>query len=481
MTLSKLFALAPILLVSLTIILLVVHASLKRDHKSALYISALGLVVTLWGTYYALDYTQQVTVLIKVDQWGLLFTGFILISTLASLAISRDVFESEGNRKEEYYLLILLSTLGAIVLCQSSHVVSLLLGMELMGIAVYAMIAFPEDDSLSLEASIKYLILSACASAMLLFGFALLYAATGELSYIGIGSKVASAYESNSLIVVSGTAMVLSGISFKLSLVPFHMWTPDVYEGAPTPVTNFLATVSKGSMFVALTRLFMDGQFYQFPSLIVALTVISFASMLIGNLLALRQKNVKRLLAFSSIAHFGYLLMVIVGFSSLPETQKILGLGKDALTFYLVAYILSTLAAIVVVANVAKEKTAQIDIFSGLFWKRPIQAATLTIAMLSYAGIPLTAGFMGKFYLITLGLDARLWLLLSGLVIGSAIAVYYYLRVIFAMSSPSAETNGQSLRSLNWQDALALILLLSVLYIGTWPQPFIELSQMSQI
>mgnify|MGYP001253467162 CR=1 FL=1 len=481
MTLSKLFALAPILLISFTIILLVLHASLKRDHKSAWYISSLGLVVTLWGTYYALDYTQQVTVLIKVDQWGLLFTGFMLVSTLASLAISRDVFESEGNRKEEYYLLILLSTLGAIVLCQSSHVVSLLLGMELMGIAVYAMIAFPEDDSLSLEASIKYLILSACASAMLLFGFALLYAATGELSYTGIGSKVASAYESNSLIVVAGTAMVLSGIGFKLSLVPFHMWTPDVYEGAPTPVTNFLATVSKGSMFVALTRLFIDGQFYRFPSLIVALTVISFASMLIGNLLALKQKNVKRLLAFSSIAHFGYLLMVIVGFSSLPETQKILDLGKDALTFYLVAYILSTLAAIVVVANVAKEKKAQIDVFSGLFWNRPTQAATLTIAMLSFAGIPLTAGFMGKFYLITLGLDARLWLLLSGLVIGSAIAVYYYLRVIFAMSSPSDETTGQSLRSLNWQDALALLLLLSVLYIGTWPQPFIELSQMSQI
>ena len=474
MTVSKLMALAPVLLLSLTIIVLVLHASLKRDHKSAWYISALGLMITLWGTYYASEYAQQVTVLIKVDQWGLLFTGLIVISTLTTLAISRDVFLSEGNRKEEYYLLILLSTLGAIVLCQSSHIVSLLLGMELMGIAVYAMIAFPEDDALPLEASIKYLILSACASAMLLFGCALLYAATGDLSFAGIGSKVGSAYESNSMLVVAGTAMVLSGIGFKLSLVPFHMWTPDVYEGAPTPVTNFLATVSKGAMFVALTRLVLDGQFYQFPSLMFVLTLISVGSMLVGNLLALRQENVKRLLAYSSIAHFGYLLMVIIGFSSFKDTEEILGLGRDALTFYLAAYILSTLAAIVVVANVAKEKKAHIDAFTGLFWKQPIQAATLMVAMLSFAGIPLTAGFMGKFYLITLGLDAGLWLLLSGLIIGSAIGIYYYLRLIFAMSSPLGDLPVPAKQSLSWRDALAFILLLSVLYMGSWPQPFID-------
>ena len=474
MTVSKLMALAPVLLLSLTIIVLVLHASLKRDHKSAWYISALGLMITLWGTYYASEYAQQVTVLIKVDQWGLLFTGLIVVSTLTTLAISRDVFLSEGNRKEEYYLLILLSTLGAIVLCQSSHIVSLLLGMELMGIAVYAMIAFPEDDALPLEASIKYLILSACASAMLLFGFALLYAATGDLSFAGIGSKVGSAYESNSMLVVAGTAMVLSGIGFKLSLVPFHMWTPDVYEGAPTPVTNFLATVSKGAMFVALTRLVLDGQFYQFPSLMFVLTLISVGSMLVGNLLALRQENVKRLLAYSSIAHFGYLLMVIIGFSSFKDTEEILGLGRDALTFYLAAYILSTLAAIVVVANVAKEKKAHIDAFTGLFWKQPIQAATLMVAMLSFAGIPLTAGFMGKFYLITLGLDAGLWLLLSGLIIGSAIGIYYYLRLIFAMSSPLGDSPVPAKQSLSWRDALAFILLLSVLYMGSWPQPFID-------
>mgnify|MGYP001409075838 FL=1 len=474
MTVSKLMALAPVLLLSLTIIVLVLHASLKRDHKSAWYISALGLMITLWGTYYASEYAQQVTVLIKVDQWGLLFTGLIVVSTLTTLAISRDVFLSEGNRKEEYYLLILLSTLGAIVLCQSSHIVSLLLGMELMGIAVYAMIAFPEDDALPLEASIKYLILSACASAMLLFGFALLYAATGDLSFAGIGSKVGSAYESNSMLVVAGSAMVLSGIGFKLSLVPFHMWTPDVYEGAPTPVTNFLATVSKGAMFVALTRLVLDGQFYQFPSLMFVLTLISVGSMLVGNLLALRQENVKRLLAYSSIAHFGYLLMVIIGFSSFKDTEEILGLGRDALTFYLAAYILSTLAAIVVVANVAKEKKAHIDAFTGLFWKQPIQAATLMVAMLSFAGIPLTAGFMGKFYLITLGLDAGLWLLLSGLIIGSAIGIYYYLRLIFAMSSPLGDLPVPAKQRLSWRDALAFILLLSVLYMGSWPQPFID-------
>ena len=460
-------ALAPILMLSLTAIVLMIQASIKRDQSVAWVITGVGFLLTLWSASYARDFTQPVTILLQVDHWSLFFTSLILLASLVTLVLSKDTFSSEGERKEEYYLLLVLSVLGAVVLIQSSHMVSLLLGMELMGVALYAMIAFPERGQLPLEAAVKYLVLSACASAMLLYGFALIYAATGELSYSGIGSRAAVAYAKNPMLVMAGSAMVLAGIGFKLSVAPFHMWTPDVYEGAPTPVTGFLATVSKGAVFVALTRFYIDGSLYQFDDLNTALAALAIVSMLVGNWLALRQENIKRLLAYSSIAHFGYLLVVLIALTYLDA-----GLVNQSITFYLTAYIVTTLAAFTVVSMVTGEDTAKQNIgaFAGLFWHRPLEASALTVAMLSLAGIPLTAGFMAKFFVITVGIQSGLWGLLAVLVVASAIAIYYYLRIIFAMTK-SAESPGNSA---NWQEKIvALALMISILVLGAWPQPFI--------
>ena len=460
-------ALAPILMLSLTAIVLMIQASIKRDQSVAWVITGVGFLLTLWSASYARDFTQPVTILLQVDHWSLFFTSLILIASLVTLVLSKDTFSSEGERKEEYYLLLVLSVLGAVVLIQSSHMVSLLLGMELMGVALYAMIAFPERGQLPLEAAVKYLVLSACASAMLLYGFALIYAATGELSYSGIGSRAAVAYAKNPMLVMAGSAMVLAGIGFKLSVAPFHMWTPDVYEGAPTPVTGFLATISKGAVFVALTRFYIDGSLYQFSDLNTALAALAIVSMLVGNWLALRQENIKRLLAYSSIAHFGYLLVVLIALTYLDD-----GLVNQSITFYLTAYIVTTLAAFTVVSMVTGEDTAKQNIgaFAGLFWHRPLEASALTVAMLSLAGIPLTAGFMAKFFVITVGIQSGLWGLLAVLIVASAIAIYYYLRIIFAMTK-SAESPGNSA---NWQEKIvALALMISILVLGAWPQPFI--------
>lgn len=469
MNASQMQALMPILMLSLTAVVLMIQASIKRDQKLAWIISAVGFVCALWATAYARDFTQPVTILLQVDSWSLFFSALILFAALVTLVLSRQSFSPEGERKEEYYLLLVLSVLGAVVLIQSSHMVTLLLGMELMGVALYAMIAFPEKGLLPLEAAIKYLVLSACASVILLFGFALLYAATGQLSYAGLGEQATIAYLSNPLLVMAGTAMVISGIAFKLSVVPFHMWTPDVYQGAPTPVTGFLATVSKGAVFVALTRLYMDAQLYQYPPLITALSIVAIASMLIGNLLALRQEDIKRLLAYSSIAHFGYLLVVLIALTGS-------GMASDAVTFYLAAYILTSLAAFTVIARVAGEdpKKTQLGAFEGLFWRDRIQATALTVAMLSFAGIPLTAGFMAKFYVISLSIQGSYWFLLSALIIGSAIAIYYYLRIIFSMSKASV---GDGIVDGQKQDysanLTALLLTAMILILGSWPQPFI--------
>ena len=460
-------ALAPILMLSLTAVVLMIQASIKRDQSVAWVITAVGFLLTLWSASYARDFIQPVTILLEVDHWSLFFTSLILIASLVTLVLSKETFSSEGERKEEYYLLLVLSVLGAVVLIQSSHMVSLLLGMELMGVALYAMIAFPERGQLPLEGAVKYLVLSACASAMLLYGFALIYAATGELSYAGIGARAALAYVENPMLMMAGSAMVLAGIGFKLSVAPFHMWTPDVYEGAPTPVTGFLATVSKSAVFVALSRFYIDGALYQFSGLNTALVVLAIASMLVGNWLALRQENIKRLLAYSSIAHFGYLLVVLIALTYLEAD-----LVSQSITFYLTAYIVTTLAAFTIVSMVAGEDTAKqnISAFAGLFWSRPLEASALTVAMLSLAGIPLTAGFMAKFFVITVGIQSGLWGLLAVLVIASAIAIYYYLRIIFAMTQ-SAQSSGNSA---NWQEKLAAIVLMaSILALGSWPQPFI--------
>ncbi|MDC1144763.1 NADH-quinone oxidoreductase subunit N [Porticoccaceae bacterium] len=476
MNASQLMALMPILTLSLTAVVLMIQASIKRDQTVAWWITAAGFLLSIWAAGYAREFNQSVTVLLEVDDWGLFFSTLILFASLVSLILSRESFLREGERKEEYYLLLVLSVLGALVLVQSSHMVSLLLGMELMGVALYGMIAFPERGELPLEAAIKYLVLSACASAMLLFGFALVYAATGDLSYAGIGAAAGTAYGQEPLVMMVGSAMILAGLGFKLSVVPFHMWTPDVYQGAPTPVTVFLATVSKGAVFVALSRFYVAAELYQYSTLILALSIVAATSMLFGNWLALRQDDIKRLLAYSSIAHFGYLLLALIAMSyaqAITEAQLI----GEAVTFYLTAYILTTLTAFAVVTHLSgeDEKSLSIGAFDGLFWRQPMQACGLSVALLSFAGIPLTAGFIGKFYLINVAIQSQLWVLMAALVLGSAIGIYYYLRFIFAMSKTSAMTaNDSSPSIIGAQDVLTLLLLVLVIMLGSWPQPFIE-------
>jgi NADH-quinone oxidoreductase subunit N len=476
MNASQLMALMPILTLSLTAVVLMIQASIKRDQTVAWWITAAGFLLSIWAAGYAREFNQSVTVLLEVDDWGLFFSTLILFASLVSLILSRESFLREGERKEEYYLLLVLSVLGALVLVQSSHMVSLLLGMELMGVALYGMIAFPERGELPLEAAIKYLVLSACASAMLLFGFALLYAATGDLTYAGIGAAAGTAYGQEPLVMMVGSAMILAGLGFKLSVVPFHMWTPDVYQGAPTPVTVFLATVSKGAVFVALSRFYVAAELYQYSTLILALSIVAAISMLFGNWLALQQDNIKRLLAYSSIAHFGYLLLALIAMSyaqAMTEAQLI----GEAVTFYLTAYILTTLTAFAVVTHLSgeDEKSLSIGAFDGLFWRQPLQACGLSVALLSFAGIPLTAGFIGKFYLINVAIQSQLWVLMAALVLGSAIGIYYYLRFIFVMSKTSAMTaNDSSPSIIGAQDVLTLLLLVLVILLGSWPQPFIE-------
>ena len=220
--------------------------------------------------------------------------------------------------RSEFFMLVLIATFGAVVLAHAQHFAAFLLGLEIMGVAVYALIAYPDKAWLPIEAGLKYLVLSSASTAILLFGFALLYAATGVLGFSELGAAL---HRTNPLLVGTGTLMIFVGLGFKLSLVPFHMWTPDVYEGSPTPVTGFLATVSKVAIFVALLRWYHSAQLWQQTTLTEALSWLAIASMLVGNFLALKQDNLKRLLGYSSIAHMGYLLVALVVLGTLNKTD----------------------------------------------------------------------------------------------------------------------------------------------------------------
>ena len=362
----ELQSILPLIVLTLAIVLLMLVIAFRRTHGLTAGCTVVGLLLTLASIPMAMVVGEQQMSLLTVDRYGMFFTLLMLGVALASTLLSWEYLRHRQERNEEYYLLLLLATLGALVLVLANHVVSLLLGMELLGVSLYAMISYPDRGKLPLEAAIKYLVLSGCASAVLLFGFALIYAALGSLSFVGIGERLATSSD-NQVLILAGTALVLTGIGFKLSVVPFHMWTPDVYQGAPLPVTGFLATVSKGAIFVVLLRLFMDAQLYQYNTLLITLGVLAVASMLVGNLLALQQQNIKRLLSYSSIAHFGYLLITLVAGGILSGSK----FAVEAASYYVVAYVVTTLAAFAVISllssNGEDEKEEVADL-TGLFW-----------------------------------------------------------------------------------------------------------------
>jgi NADH-quinone oxidoreductase subunit N len=253
------------------------------------------------------------------------------------------------------------------------------------------------------------------------------------------------------------------------------MWTPDVYEGAPTPVTGFLATVSKVAIFVALLRWYHSAQLWQQTTLTEALSWLAIASMLVGNFLALKQDNLKRLLGYSSIAHMGYLLVTLVVFGTLGETD----LALEASVWYLIAYTASTLAAFSALtywqSRQGSEGNCHRDTLNGMFWREPLTALVMTVSLLSLAGVPLTAGFIGKFYVIASGVEAGLWVPLAALVLGSAVSIFYYLRVIYALSISTEATSVSDTSGRRLLQFVFMGLLLVVFALGIYPEPLIEL------
>jgi len=431
MDMNLLIAIAPIIIIAGAAIAVMLSIAVRRNFKLAFAIAAAGIMLALLSLGSAgQESPARATLLIQVDAYTLFYMALSLSAGLAVLGLCYDYFKDREGENEELPLLLLTALLGALVLVCSSHFASFFIGLEILSISLFVLIGYPLNQSRPLEGAIKYLILSGVSSAFLLMGMALVYAQCGELYFSAIGGYMTSRDDINAM-VLSGIILIVAGLGFKLSLVPFHLWTPDVYEGAPAPITAFIATVSKGAVFVLLLRYFLNTDSYDYTPLLTVLSVIAALSILGGNLLALLQNNVKRLLAYSSIAHMGYLLVAFIAGDKVSPALVV-----ESISFYLLAYFITTIGAFGVVSILSTPQTEadELSFYRGLFWRRPWLAAVFTLMLLSLAGIPLTAGFIGKFYIFTSAADGRLWGLLFVVIAGSGLGLYYYLRIIVVMS-----------------------------------------------
>ena len=385
MTPADLMALLPLIILAVTPAVVLLAIAFLRNHLLTLLLTLLGLLLAFGALFVSWSGgPQNVTPLLVVDGYALFYVGLLVAAAFVSAVLAYGYLERRTDHGEEFYVLLLLATLGAAVLAASRHFASFFLGLEILSVSLYVLVAYRRKDKRSVEGGFKYLVLAATSAAFLLLGMALVYAEQGTMAFDQVTLQ-----STPGLLVLAGLGLILVGIGFKLALVPFHMWAPDVYEGAPAPAAALVATVSKGSVVAVLLRLFMRADIGASAALLWVLSAVAIASMFGGNLLALTQRNVKRILAYSSIAHLGY---VLVGFLA-GGAQAV-----AASTFYIVTYLTAILTAFSVVSALsdARRDAEAIEDYHGLYWRRPWLAAVLTVALFSLAGIPQALRAAGK-------------------------------------------------------------------------------------
>jgi NADH-quinone oxidoreductase subunit N len=462
MNTNDLLALLPLLLIAASAVVVMLGIAFKRSPALAAGLTLAGLTAAFVSIRAAVPIVpRQVTPLLLVDNYALFYIGLIVASAAVVVVLSYQYFKDHEGQREEIYLLLLLATLGCAVLVAGSHFASFLLGLELLSVSLYGMLAYITDRKVALEAGIKYLILASASAAFLLFGMALIYADTGTMEF--------SQLSGSGFTLLAGIALTITGIGFKLGVVPFHLWTPDVYQGGPPPVTAFVATTSKSAMVALMLRyVYMSGAL-RYHTVFLVFAIIAVLSMCAGNFLALRQTNVKRILAYSSIAHFGYILVAFL----VASTMAI-----EAVAFYLMAYTVTMLAAfgIVTVLSSSGRDLEYLEDYRGLFWRRPAIAGVFTAALLSLAGIPATMGFVGKFYILAAGANAQAWPLIVILVVTSVAGLFYYLRIVAALYADPAEHVAPAPAAVSRSATLVLaVLAILVIWFGVYPTPLLNL------
>jgi len=468
-------AIGPELILSLTAMaLLLINVLAKKGAKGAIpYLSLVGIVVallfsfSLWGkAEYAFNR------MVVIDNYSLFFKIIFLITAGLTVLMSIRFLQREECDYGEYYVLLLFAAVGMMFMASAADLIIIFLGLETFSLSVYALAGFFRTQPKSNESSLKYFLLGAFSAGFLLYGIALIYGATGTTNLKGIYEFVRKTPLLTDPLLLIGMGLLIVGFGFKVASVPFHMWTPDVYEGAPTSVTAFMSVGPKAAGFAAFLRVFV----YALSSLqtdwVWILWVLAVLTMTLGNLVAIAQKNIKRMLAYSSIAHAGYILVAMVTASEL---------GTASILYYILAYAFMNLGAFGVVILYGRKGEENINIgdYSGMASKYPLLAAAMAIFMFSLAGIPPTAGFVGKFYIFSSAIKAGyIGLTIIG-VLNSALSVYYYLRVTVMMYMRNPE---KELGRLDLSPTMAIALIIAVLgtlQMGITPSQYLDLARQS--
>lgn len=476
---------APTIVVVLTILVVMILITVKRAHALTGMVTMVGLNIGLLilvgqmlGVISGATMLPTAEQLFVVDSFAQFNMVVIFVCALACSTLSYAYLTGLEDNKDELYLLLLLSTAGALLMVSAQHMAALFMSLELLSVPLYGLLSYTYLRKRSLESGLKYLVLSATASATLLMGMAFIYAEVGSLSFKVINTMMSTVFESPLLIL--GAALMMFGIAFKLSAAPFHAWTPDVYEGAPAPIATYLASVSKVAMMALALRLLIDTALLALPSVQMLLMVMATLSILVGNLLAVRQTNLKRLLGYSSIAHMGYVLIMVASAGSAAAT-----IGS----MYMAVYAFTSIGAFGVVTLMSSpyRNSGEADDlihYQGLFWRRPILTAVMTIMLLSLAGIPLTAGFITKMLAILAAVQVGSWFLAAMIVVGSAIGLFYYLRVmltLFKRPKEFVEFDVTSQWAMRMGGIMVIAVTIVVIYFGVLPNGLIELSNMARI
>ena len=469
-------ALLPVVLLSLwsLVVLMVVawrHGT-EGDSRLAGWLSVVGVIgaaaATVWLWLSGAE-SSGVPHMVYLDQYRFVSELLVLFIAGSTCLLSLRFLGKQRLLAPEYYVLVLFATIGMQLMIASADFILLFIGLEIMSISVYVLAGFDRFRRSSAEAALKYFLVGAFASGFLLYGIALVYGATGQTNYILIGQQLGT---SSSLLARMGLALLLVGFAFKTAAVPFHMWAPDVYDGAPTPVTGFMATGVKTAAFVALVRVLTDA-FPAFTDLwqpIIA--VLAVLSMVVGNVVALAQASLKRMLAYSSIAHAGYLLVGVWTGTDL---------GRAAVLLYLMAYSITSLAAFGIITAVERvgSRTVMLEDVEGFFRVRPWGALSMGVCLLSLLGFPGTFGFIGKWYLMVAAIDRQQVLLAVIMGLGSLVSLGYYLPVVMAMTMKPERTPDAHRQVLFSRAAKAIVAVavLTNLLFGVWPRKVVDLAR----
>ncbi len=465
--------LPPTILAVFAMLVLVIDLFVKPERRPGLaWLALIGFVVAGVAAFALIN--QRGTGfhgMIALDPYAQVLGLVAIVAGGFTVLTSFNYVRDRNIGRSEYYALLLFSVSGMVLMASANNLIIVFIALELLSIPLYVLAGFARPDPQSEEAALKYFLLGAFASGFLLFGIALTYGALGSIDLTVIAAKIGQVGSSPMLLI--GAGLILVGLGFKVAAVPFHMWTPDVYEGAPTPITGFMSVGAKAAGFAAMLRVFGYSLHAIQADWVIIVAILSAATMIVGNIIAISQTNLKRMLAYSSIAHAGYILM---GVASANQT------GMAGALFYLLAYTFTNIGAFAVLTAMARPEgeNQTFPAYRGLYKRSPGLALMMMIFMLSLTGIPLTGGFIGKYYLFLSAIEARLyWLAIIG-VLTSVVSAFFYLRVIVDMfmreAEPGQEVKAVNYAPLNWTINLTA---LATFVLGVIPTSALALVQLA--